>query len=196
MPPNSQDKNLNNNHGSAKTQVVIVGAGASGLQCASILKRNGFDCVIVEARDRIGGRIHSQVLERTTTDGTNVEFTMDYGAAWVHGLGYEWPTGARIRVPKVQPNPMMELLIQNVGKQAAFEEHLQPVFPGNPWTRPKFALFDTNQIIFYQGGKQIETDNPIIRRALKRNNAILDRVEAIGFERENQDKENFSTISQ
>lgn len=196
MPPNSQDKNLNNNHGSAKTQVVIVGAGASGLQCASILKRNGFDCVIIEARDRIGGRIHSQVLERTTTDGTNVEFTMDYGAAWVHGLGYEWPTGARIRVPKVQPNPMMELLIQNVGKQAAFEEHLQPVFPGNPWTRPKFALFDTNQIIFYQGGKQIETDNPIIRRALKRNNAILDRVEAIGFERENQDKENFSTSVQ
>ena len=132
---------------------MIVGAGASGLQCASILKQRGIECIILEARDRIGGRIHSQALKRTTTDGTTVELTVDHGAAWIHGLGYDWPTGKK-EIPRFQPNPMMSLLIQHVGMDAAFSQHLQPVFQGNPWTRPKFALYDTEQIVFYKGDRK------------------------------------------
>ncbi|MCR2822122.1 flavin monoamine oxidase family protein [Lederbergia panacisoli] len=37
--------------------VVIVGAGLSGLRAASLLIANGIDCRVLEARDRIGGRI-------------------------------------------------------------------------------------------------------------------------------------------
>ena len=41
-------------------QVVIVGAGASGLAAASKLITNGVeDVVVLEASDRTGGRIHS-----------------------------------------------------------------------------------------------------------------------------------------
>jgi len=39
--------------------VVIVGAGLSGLRVASLLAAQGIECKVLEARDRIGGRILS-----------------------------------------------------------------------------------------------------------------------------------------
>jgi phytoene dehydrogenase-like protein len=38
-------------------KVGIVGAGVSGLRCATVLLENGFDVTIIEARDRLGGRV-------------------------------------------------------------------------------------------------------------------------------------------
>jgi monoamine oxidase len=43
-----------------RTKVVIIGAGAAGVAAASKLDRNRFDVLILEAEDRIGGRIHDQ----------------------------------------------------------------------------------------------------------------------------------------
>jgi monoamine oxidase len=37
--------------------VVVVGAGLAGLACALELERRGFRVVVVEARDRVGGRV-------------------------------------------------------------------------------------------------------------------------------------------
>jgi len=42
---------------SIKAHVGIVGAGTSGLRCADILLQNGFQVTILEARDRIGGKV-------------------------------------------------------------------------------------------------------------------------------------------
>ncbi|MFH8385380.1 flavin monoamine oxidase family protein [Kitasatospora sp. NPDC018058] len=39
--------------------VIVVGAGASGLNCARLLRRQGLDVVVYEARERLGGRIHT-----------------------------------------------------------------------------------------------------------------------------------------
>ncbi len=39
--------------------VVIVGAGLSGLRAASLLAAKGIECKVLEARDRIGGRVLS-----------------------------------------------------------------------------------------------------------------------------------------
>src|SRR5580704_15317758 len=38
------------------TKVVILGAGVAGLSAAYELGRAGYDCTILEARDRVGGR--------------------------------------------------------------------------------------------------------------------------------------------
>jgi phytoene dehydrogenase-like protein len=42
---------------STKPHVGIIGAGFSGLRCADILVQSGARVTILEARDRIGGRV-------------------------------------------------------------------------------------------------------------------------------------------
>jgi polyamine oxidase len=59
------------------TKVVVVGAGIAGLSAAQQLKAAGFEVVVLEARDRIGGRVHSI----TSSTGTLLE----EGATWIHG---------------------------------------------------------------------------------------------------------------
>ncbi|MFM8773532.1 MAG: FAD-dependent oxidoreductase, partial [Actinomycetota bacterium] len=43
-------------------RVVVVGAGFAGLACADRLVQLGHDVTVLEARDRVGGRVWSQEL--------------------------------------------------------------------------------------------------------------------------------------
>ncbi|KAH7134533.1 monoamine oxidase [Dactylonectria estremocensis] len=56
---------------------VVVGAGLSGLQAALDLQKAGLSVVILEARDRVGGKTHS--VQRP--DGKGVQ---EMGAAWLN----------------------------------------------------------------------------------------------------------------
>ena len=47
-----------------KTDVTIIGAGLTGLLLAYRLQQHGISFTIVEARDRIGGRIHTTIYPR------------------------------------------------------------------------------------------------------------------------------------
>ncbi len=38
-------------------EVCVVGAGLAGLRCADVLAQRGCKVTILEARDRIGGRV-------------------------------------------------------------------------------------------------------------------------------------------
>jgi monoamine oxidase len=40
-------------------RVIIIGAGAAGLAAARELSAAGVETVVLEARDRVGGRIHT-----------------------------------------------------------------------------------------------------------------------------------------
>ena len=55
--------------------VVVVGAGLAGLTAARRLRQEGRSVVVLEARDRVGGR----TLNHTFADGTIVEL----GGQWV-----------------------------------------------------------------------------------------------------------------
>jgi monoamine oxidase len=37
--------------------VIVIGAGISGIAASSLLSKNGIKHIILESRDRIGGRI-------------------------------------------------------------------------------------------------------------------------------------------
>ncbi len=64
-------------HPGDPTSVVVVGAGLAGLHAARLLHEAGVDVVVVEARDRIGGRIFSvDEAGRPSDDG------FDLGPSW------------------------------------------------------------------------------------------------------------------
>ncbi len=64
------------------SQVLIIGAGAAGLSAAVELSRAGLRVEILEARDRIGGRMF------TVYDPT-LNHPIELGAEFVHGLAPE-----------------------------------------------------------------------------------------------------------
>ncbi len=59
--------------------VIVVGAGVAGLAAASVLHRRGLRVRLYEARDRIGGRIH-------TLRDPALPVPVELGAEFVHGL--------------------------------------------------------------------------------------------------------------
>ncbi|KAH3717031.1 hypothetical protein DPMN_059811 [Dreissena polymorpha] len=66
--------------GTTQTKVLIIGAGIAGISSAEYLAKNGFtDFKIIEAADRIGGRIWTHDI-----GGTSLKVEM--GANWIHGI--------------------------------------------------------------------------------------------------------------
>ena len=58
--------------------VLIVGAGPAGLAAAAVLSEHGHSVCVLEARDRIGGRIHTRL-------DPDVAIPLDLGAEFIHG---------------------------------------------------------------------------------------------------------------
>jgi monoamine oxidase len=58
--------------------IIIIGAGAAGLSAAKAFGRSGREVVVLEARDRIGGRIH-------TTHDKSFSVPIENGAEFIHG---------------------------------------------------------------------------------------------------------------
>lgn len=58
--------------------VIVIGAGASGLIAAKELSASGKSVCVIEARDRIGGRIHTITDERFS-------YPVETGAEFIHG---------------------------------------------------------------------------------------------------------------
>jgi monoamine oxidase len=75
----------------ANTDVVVVGAGFAGLSAARDLVRLGHDVVVLEGRDRVGGRSSTTTIAGTPVDlgGTFVGPTQDAVIALAKELGCE-----------------------------------------------------------------------------------------------------------
>ncbi|KAK8357364.1 hypothetical protein V6Z12_A05G414500 [Gossypium hirsutum] len=70
-----------------RKNIIIVGAGPAGLTAARHLKRQGFSVVVLEARDRIGGRVY--------TDCSSLSVPVDLGASIITGVEADVSTNRR-----------------------------------------------------------------------------------------------------
>ena len=89
----------------ADADVLVVGAGIAGLAAAERLAAAGRRVLVLEARDRIGGRIH-------TAHDPELDIPIELGAEFVHGHPAELieliraartQPGARPRAPPARP---------------------------------------------------------------------------------------------
>lgn len=100
---------------------MIIGAGLAGLSCAVELHRRGIASQILEATDRVGGRVRSDVV-----DG----FTLDHGfqvLLTAYPACREWLDYAQLRLRPFEPGA----LVRYRGGFATL---------GDPWRRPSQAL--------------------------------------------------------
>ena len=60
---------------SEQTKILVVGAGISGLGAAKELHDSGYEVTVLEARNKIGGRINTD---------RSLGFPLERGANWIH----------------------------------------------------------------------------------------------------------------
>ncbi|HZT64583.1 MAG TPA: FAD-dependent oxidoreductase [Acidimicrobiales bacterium] len=144
-----------------QADVCVVGAGYAGLAAARRLRAGGRSVVVLEARDRVGGRIWTERLP----DGT----ALDRGGAWLapghsamlglaadYGVGtYKtWVAGAhllveadRIRqykglIPKISPGAVVTIALA----QARIDRLARKVPVDEPWTARRAAEWDGKSV--------------------------------------------------
>lgn len=93
--------------GAKAVDVVIIGAGLAGLSAAHEVLRAGLTCVVLEARDRVGGKTWSQPL----ADGKGV---IEMGAAWINDVN-------QTRMIALARRYGLELIEQNTSGNCAFQ---------------------------------------------------------------------------
>lgn len=87
--------------------VIIIGAGLAGLSAAHDVLRAGLSCVVLEARDRVGGKTWS-----TPLDGGGI---VDVGAAWINDTNQSkvYELAQRYGVDLIEQNTQGNAVLQD-----------------------------------------------------------------------------------
>lgn len=137
----AQDRNIR------QVDVVVVGAGLSGLQAATDVQHAGLSCVVMEAMDRVGGKTLSTTVEHTPGK-------LDLGAAWINDKTHS-KMYALFRKFELEP------IVQKMGGDEVFrmgnaERSFRTTYPGLPAVDPK------QQQKFEQIAKDMDIDSATI----------------------------------
>lgn len=86
--------------------VVVIGAGAAGLAAAHQLRAFGLSVVVLEGRERIGGRVF-------TTHDLRTEMPLERGAEFLHGRSRAVEAFARAAGLELGRVPEVQVLVEN-----------------------------------------------------------------------------------
>ncbi len=90
----------------SSSDVLVIGAGLSGLSSALMLEEAGFDVQVIEGRDRIGGRVYSRLDLPGNPEVGGSTFGAGYGRVLDAARRMELPvveyTERRKRYPKIE----------------------------------------------------------------------------------------------
>ncbi|HUO07654.1 MAG TPA: FAD-dependent oxidoreductase [Phycisphaerae bacterium] len=172
-------------------RVVVVGAGLSGLACAYELKSAGYEVLVLEARNRVGGRV------LTFTDmvrgkhiegggeliGTNHPTWMSYGAKFGLELK-EIPEDESLEAPiviggrKLEKEEAEVLYKEMDAAFATLNEAARSVNAAEPWQTPNAAALDARSMGDWFAG--VETSHHT-KRAIR---AELEANEGVPLEKQ------------
>lgn len=152
------------------TDVLVIGAGLAGLACAQRLRAAGRRVLVLEARQRLGGRIWTERHQ-----GSPIEL----GASWLHG---------------VDGNPLHRLIRQELGLPllpSPDQSRLTIDPAGLPWTAARTSQAEDWLAALVQRAEQLGSPDRALSRSLpaplspdQRFSLIADIVHELGAELE------------
>ena len=160
-------------------EVVVVGAGYAGVTAATLLADAGVDVVLVEARDRVGGRVHTRVH-----DVGGVPVAIDHGGQWVGptqrriralatrvgarlfpthvaGLHSEWWSGQLHTYTGPIANGEPEVAAEAVGAALELDLMALTIDPAAPWEAEDAAEWDAVTVESWLRQQDFEHPNTI-----------------------------------
>jgi monoamine oxidase len=142
--------------------VAVLGAGLGGLSAARDLVRSGADVIVLEARERPGGRVESVTLPdgRTVQAGGEVfgfghtayrELVLELGLAIESSYVVEpgemsWGLVDGVHVGDEPPWMTADELADSVRVDRAFAALTEGIDPEDPWSHPDAAALDALSI--------------------------------------------------
>lgn len=154
----------------AGERVAVIGAGLAGAAAAARLASGGVEVTVLEARDRVGGRVHSVVDEKSwpfpaqlggwlvgSADAALLETLNELDVRTVAVSGAQWRS-AEGEVPPASPDPVRSAIgaAQQQPQDVSLEDALTEagVDPADPATAALLAAIAT-----YAGADPDETSS-------------------------------------